>query len=718
MNGSTVVNPIRFPTLKPGLSRRDAALVYAEAGIPVYPCEAGGKIPLIPRWQHHRVTTREQIDEWWPEGLAPEKYDNIGFSPGAIGLGVVDLDGEAGKQAWKRLGCVSDRTEIFTWVTSSGEPLQGAGRTRQGYIQPETRVHCSPRGGAHLFYAGEMPTTGWKEGNKRSLGQHIDTRGIGGNLILPPSRTAHGEYRVEHDRPIADAPAWIAKRLAPTAARVDGPSDVELDQPSNIRRFRDHIASELKKHGGVEEGSRNNSAHKLLAWALDCALSREMAFQVLSERGGWNDHCKPPMDLVELRETCEHGTRQNTGAPKARKSIAELFPQAVEESKAAAKKSALARVVSTTASKVGREIMQWMWRDHIPHEMLSLLAGDGDLGKSTILCDIIARVTTGNTWPDGSGRAPKGRVLFFNIEDHKKKTLIGRLEAAGADMDLVEIIERFRAEDGTEERISFKREDHRKILSELVAAHGDVALVVLDPISRYFGDDVNLFKENEVRDVLEPLAELAEKSRVAIIGNAHLGKGNRNVSNANMAVLNSVAIVNVPRVVLQVAETEDMYETRAVRVFGQTKRNVAEERDALRYIIEVFDFDTREVVPKGRQVADFGTRVKWVGPARTSIRDLRLERSNKPGPADEVCEEAIRFYREYLSKGPLPNDRVNQAARASGFSQRTLARARAKLKPQYFFENGVRMIALPEWQANVEATNDDSAAPDEPGTDW
>ena len=49
-------------------------------------------------------------------------------------------------------------------------------------------------------------------------------------------------------------------------------------------------------------------------------------------------------------------------------------------------------------------------------------------------------------------------------------------------------------------------------------------MVVFDPLSSYFDSKTNVWQEAQVRAVLEPLAQRAEKWGVAVIGNTHLGK--------------------------------------------------------------------------------------------------------------------------------------------------------------------------------------------------
>src|ERR1700687_1491631 len=57
--------------------------------------------------------------------------------------------------------------------------------------------------------------------------------------------------------------------------------------------------------------------------------------------------------------------------------------------------------------------IDWLWQNWIALGKVSVLAGDGGRGKSTILCDLAARATTGAVWPDGAtSRAPATVIIL------------------------------------------------------------------------------------------------------------------------------------------------------------------------------------------------------------------------------------------------------------------------------------------------------------------
>jgi len=87
---------------------------------------------------------------------------------------------------------------------------------------------------------------------------------------------------------------------------------------------------------------------------------------------------------------------------------------------------------------VGRELgsvqmhaIEWLWTGWIPKGYITLLAGETGAGKSTVFCDVAARVTTGAPWPGeydcpNTWRKPE-RVLWLGSEDSIEEMTVPRL---------------------------------------------------------------------------------------------------------------------------------------------------------------------------------------------------------------------------------------------------------------------------------------------------
>jgi putative DNA primase/helicase len=128
-------------------------------------------------------------------------------------------------------------------------------------------------------------------------------------------------------------------------------------------------------------------------------------------------------------------------------------------------------------AEVKPEPVRWLWPDRIARK-LALFTGLPDCGKTTAAIDIAARVTTGSTWPDGSGVTPIGSVIFLTAEDGLADTIRTRADAAGADVNRIYVLDRMLGEQGRP--TSFDIGQDLAILAECVREIGDVALIVID----------------------------------------------------------------------------------------------------------------------------------------------------------------------------------------------------------------------------------------------
>src|SRR5436190_1910072 len=76
----------------------------------------------------------------------------------------------------------------------------------------------------------------------------------------------------------------------------------------------------------------------------------------------------------------------------------------------------------------------WLWPGWLAAGHLHVLDGDPGVGKSMLLGDLAARLSTGRPWPDGAPSPGPASVILLNAEDDAAGTTRSRLAAAGADM--------------------------------------------------------------------------------------------------------------------------------------------------------------------------------------------------------------------------------------------------------------------------------------------
>jgi putative DNA primase/helicase len=95
-------------------------------------------------------------------------------------------------------------------------------------------------------------------------------------------------------------------------------------------------------------------------------------------------------------------------------------------------------------------------------------------------------------------------VIILAAEDSVAHTTVPRLIAAGADLERVYFVQAAVAEDGMGQRMFNFQADLAK-LKALIREIGDVALIIVDPVTAYLGK-IDSHKNADVRAVLAPSA--------------------------------------------------------------------------------------------------------------------------------------------------------------------------------------------------------------------
>ena len=249
-------------------------------------------------------------------------------------------------------------------------------------------------------------------------------------------------------------------------------------------------------------------------------------------------------------------------------------------------------------------------------------------------------------------------------------TLVPRLIAAGANMDNVHIVNGT-IENGRPRPFSFSSDIPR--LSMEISQIGSVALIIIDSIVQAVPGDSN--KNADVRRALEPLNDLAEKHRCAILGITHVNKSSKGKEPLER-INGSLAYGAVARVVMVTSKvnTESADEAPSRCVLVRAKSNIGRDDGGFEYEIQPFDLQ----VSSGKISS---SRIHWNStPLHGSPRDIlkRAESGDQP-EAMSALELAEDFLSHMLAGGPQPASLVHDQALAAGISAATLKRAKATM---------------------------------------
>ena len=230
---------------------------------------------------------------------------------------------------------------------------------------------------------------------------------------------------------------------------------------------------------------------------------------------------------------------------------------------------------SELMADIDERSINWLWPGRIALGKLSMLAGDPGLGKSFLSCDLAARVSTGQKWPDGRESQGAGDVLLLNAEDDPADTIKPRLRAARADM------KRIRVMHAVDKGRLFSLDKHLCELAACASMMPDLRLIIIDPVTA-FVSGIDSHESAEVRQALTPLAELAKYTGVAVLGVGHLNKG---AGSAVYRVTGSLAWTAAARATWFVLKDP---QDRDKRLLLPVKNNIGNDRIGMAYAINGF----------------------------------------------------------------------------------------------------------------------------------
>jgi len=310
----------------------------------------------------------------------------------------------------------------------------------------------------------------------------------------------------------------------------------------------------------------------------------------------------------------------------------------------------------TPAALIGLRPTHWLWADRIPHGALVLGPGREGIGKSLFCAWLTAQVTLG-TLPGIHHGHPRA-VFYAATEDSWERTIAGRLLVAGADLNRVYRVQVDHL--GATVPLCLPRDCAS--LAQEIGWYG-AGLVILDPLISAVDPRINVNQE-ELRTALEPLAALADQTGAAVFGLAHFNKAAG--TDALSRVTGSRAFAAVARAAIAFAR--DPHADDGSCVLSQVKNNLGRlDLPSLRYTVESVTLPT----PEGP--GHWG-RLVITGETDTHVEALLNDTDT--GPERTERDAAAGWLTDYLTVNPKsPSAGVKKAARAAGFSERTLQRA-------------------------------------------
>ena len=317
------------------------------------------------------------------------------------------------------------------------------------------------------------------------------------------------------------------------------------------------------------------------------------------------------------------------------------------------------------------EQVEWLLYPFIPYGKVTIIQGDPGEGKTTMVLQIIAKLTRGepifpvtdttmkikekrsdevNSGNDGldgednmqeqSSMSPV-HVIYQTAEDGLGDTIKPRLLAAGADCSKVMVI------DDSDQPLTMA-----DVRLEEAIVQTKAKMVVLDPIQGFLGANVDMHRANEIRPLMKRIAVLAEKYHCAVILIGHMNKNSNGKS--SYRGLGSIDFQAAARSVLIVGRVKEEPE---VRVVCHTKSSLAPEGTSIAFRL------------------DKNNGFEWIGEYDISADELL----NGDGRGQK-SRKAKEFLLEILANGGMTQKKIAEEAEARGIKSKTLWNAKRELE--------------------------------------
>ena len=297
------------------------------------------------------------------------------------------------------------------------------------------------------------------------------------------------------------------------------------------------------------------------------------------------------------------------------------------------------------------EKIGWLLYPFIPFGKVTIVQGDPGEGKTTMVLQIIAKLTKGEAvLPSGSDEPALEEktmdlepvnVIYQTAEDGLGDTIKPRLLSAGADCSRVMVI------DDNDQALTMMDARLEEAIIQTKAR-----LVVLDPIQGFLGTDVDMHRANEIRPLMKRIAVLSEKYHCAVILIGHMNKNSNGKS--SYRGLGSIDFQAAARSVLIVGRVKDEPE---VRVVCHTKSSLAPEGTSIAFRL------------------DKNNGFEWIGEYDISADELL----NGDGRGQK-SRKAKEFLLEILANGGMTQKKIAEEAEARGIKSKTLWNAKRELE--------------------------------------
>lgn len=522
-------------------------------GFKVFPLRENDKRPLFKgSAQTQGTTDLNQVRAIWTQ--CPNA--NIGIATGD-GLTVIDVD-------------------TITAHGVDGENSMLEYQIDNGFIN-ETLEVTTPTGGKHYYYLTDNEYS-----NKASILPGVDVRGLGGYVVGPGSTINGTLYEAKQLTEPQRANSEVLQLLGACKKR-----EISTDPFEALEKgYSDTL---------IPQGSRTDYLIKQCAQLCDGTKTLETMkkmIQVINE-----DNLEIPLTDKEL-ET-------------------EVFPSLERFKKHETKKVDPETSIDpnkinlVSVSDIKKERVEWFIPGYIPKGTITIIGGDGGLGKTSLWCNIASAISNGTPCvlqENNDFLYPQGEVIYFSGEDDTARVLRDRLEQNGANLDNIKTLP---MDDDAFTSLSIGG----ALIEGIIEARRPM-LVIFDPIQQFI-KNADMSKRNDMRQIMTNLSKLGKKYGTTFILVMHTNKRDK-IGSFRDKLSDSADLWDISRSVLALGRNQNNE-----NFITHEKSNYGIRQNAILYHIENGKIIRDSIETERKTYVEF-----MGGKSKADKTDMRLQCKN------------------------------------------------------------------------------------------
>lgn len=535
------------------MTKLEYAKKLAKMGFKVFPLRENDKRPLFKgSAQTQGTTDLNQVRDIWTQ----YPNANIGIATGD-GLTVIDVD-------------------TITAHGVDGENSMLEYQVDNGFIN-ETLEVTTPTGGKHYYYLTDNEYS-----NKASILPGVDVRGLGGYVVGPGSTINGTLYEAKQLTEPQRANSEVLQLLGACKKR-----EISTDPFEALEKgYSDTL---------IPQGSRTDYLIKQCAQLCDGTKTLETMkkmIQVINE-----DNLEIPLTDKEL-ET-------------------EVFPSLERFKKHETKKVDLETSIDpnkinlVSVSDIKKERVEWFIPGYIPKGTITIIGGDGGLGKTSLWCNIASAISNGTPCvlqENNDFLYPQGEVIYFSGEDDTARVLRDRLEQNGANLDNIKTLP---MDDDAFTSLSIGG----ALIEGIIEARRPV-LVIFDPIQQFI-KNADMSKRNDMRQIMTNLSKLGKKYGTTFILVMHTNKRDK-IGSFRDKLSDSADLWDISRSVLALGRNQNNE-----NFITHEKSNYGIRQNAILYHIENGKIIRDSIETERKTYVEF-----MGGKSKADKTDMRLQCKN------------------------------------------------------------------------------------------